>query len=212
MTSVAAGTRLVLRTTDGEIAVRTLADVELEPGWSIPVMANVAALTGADGTIEIVTPIGPVQVEAHLVVTQDRMHLEAGSGDRDEALLAQQRRDDVRGPLSLPLRGAAVDALSREALTEVQLEGSTVSVSAGGLAATLSESLDAPHGARLYLEIELPDGQLVPTVVSVVSLNEGRLRARFVDIAPVDRERLVRMVFAEQRRQLAERLNVRGER
>jgi hypothetical protein len=200
----------VLQTPDGDIAVRALAEVELSPGWSIPVLASVASLTGADGTVEIGTPMGLLAVQAHLVVNGGRMHLEAGAATDGESALAQ-RRDDVRGRLEMPLRGAPVDALSRDALTEVQLEGATVSVSAGGLAATLSESLDAPPGARLYLEIELPGGQLVPAVVSVISLSEGRLRARFLDIAPADRERLVRMVFAEQRRRLAERLEVRGD-
>jgi hypothetical protein len=205
MTSVPARSRLVLSTDAGDVPLRSLHEVDLVAGWAIPVIAPASVLRHGEGRLTLITPNGPVEVDAHLVADGGRLVLRAGKAAPGATVVVQQRRAHVREGVELCLRGAAVDRPSQDALTEAAIDGSTLSVSAGGLQARVESALDAPSGARLYLELELPGGQLVPCVVSVVELSGGLLRARFVDIAPVDRERLVRLVFAEQRIRLAER-------
>jgi len=205
MATVPARSRLVLCTGAGDVPLRSLREVELVPGWAIPVIGPAMVLGHGDGRLQLATDAGLVELDAHLVASDGQLVLRAGKAAPGGAVVVQQRRADVREGLELGLRGAALDALGHDALTEAAIDGSTVSVSAGGLQARVEATLDAPAGARLYLELELPGGQLVPCVVSVVELGGGLLRARFVDIAPVDRERLVRLVFTEQRIRLAER-------
>lgn len=60
-------------------------------------------------------------------------------------------------------------------------------------------------GARVFVELQLPDAGLVPAVVRVVAGDDQRVRVAFVDVAPIDVERLVALVFRVQREQLAER-------
>lgn len=210
MASVQAGSRMILRTPTGAVTLRALETVELGQDWSLPVLAPIKALTDNVGVLEVPGVDGVLAAQAYLVMTDGRLELRPGSPGPEAQPVLQQRRGDVRGAVELPVRGAALDAVDApatqdDARTEVQLEGATLSVSAGGILAELADGAIAPTGARLYLELELPDGVLVPCVVSVVESVPGRLRARFVDIAPVDRERLVRLVFVEQRRQAAAR-------
>lgn len=205
MGSVVAGSRLVLRTPTGAVTLRALDTVDLTDGWCLPVLAPIKALTDSVGVLEIPHVDGVLQVAAYLVMTDGRLELRPGSPGPDARPVLQQRRGDVRGAVELAVRGAALDTAQGEEPTEVALEGSTLSVSAGGILAELADGTVAPVGARLYLELELPDTGLVPCVVTVIESVPGRLRARFVDIAPIDRERLVRLVFVEQRRQAAAR-------
>ncbi len=214
MTSVPAGSRLVLCTDAGDVPLRSVREVDLVEGWAIPVIAPASVLGHGEGRLRLSTSGGPAELSAHLVAGGGQLVLRAGKAAPGATVVVQQRRADVREEVELGLRGAVVDALGQDALAETTIDGATVSVSAGGLrarleAARVEAALDAPAGARLYLELELPGGQLVPCVVCVVELRGGLLRARFVDIAPVDRERLVRLVFAEQRLRLAERRLVR---
>jgi hypothetical protein len=62
---------------------------------------------------------------------------------------------------------------------------------------------------RLFLELELPEGPIVPAVVSLVGIRPfgvygclDELRGSFEDISAADRERLVKLVFERERRAL----------
>lgn len=203
MTRVSTGARLVLRTDNGSVTLRALRDVQLEGRWTVPVLAPLRALQGGDGVVEIATDTGLFSAPAHLRVRDGVLDLALGSTDTPALL---QRRDDVRGRIAVPLRAVAADRAAEQAWGQAVLEGVTIDISAGGLSADLHpRSASAPRGARLYLELTLPDGTLVPAVVSVVQVADRRLHGRFVDIAPADSERLARLVFQLQRQELAGR-------
>jgi hypothetical protein len=51
----------------------------------------------------------------------------------------------------------------------------------------------------------LPGETLAPAVVEVVRYAERALQVRFLDVAPLDRDRLAGLVFEAERRLLAER-------
>jgi len=207
MASVPAGSRLVLRTSNGVVTLRALRAVVLTDGWSLPVLAPLRALEDGDGVLEVATDTGMFSVAAHLRLADGVLELRPGSSS---APALKQRRQDVRGRVNLPLRAAAVDAAAEQAFADAIVEGVTLDVSAGGVGIDLHpRSILTPYGSRLYLELSLPEGPLVPAVVAVVELSDRRLHGRFLDIAPVDRERLVRMVFDEQRRELKARARLR---
>jgi hypothetical protein len=212
MVAVASGDRVVLRTDDGYVALRVLRGAELVGSWQVHVLALVGRDRGAAGTLELARDGGGVvRLPARLGVVDGALVLQSGHAQAPTGPLVsddgEQRRDDVRGELHLPVRAAALDGQAEHAFGGRVVLGHTLDVSAGGarldlpgLAATLDE------GCRLYLEGELPDGQLAPAVVSVVCHEPGGpVRVRFVDVAPIDRERLVRLVFEAERRLLAER-------
>jgi PilZ domain len=212
MVAVAPGDRVVLQTDDGYVALRVLRGAELVGSWQVHVLALVGRAPTAAGTLELARDGGGVdRLPARLGVVDGALVLQAGHASAPTGGLVsddgEQRRDDVRGELHLPVRVAALDGHGEEAFHGRVIVGHTLDVSAGGarldlpgLSATLSE------GCRLYLEGELPGGQLAPAVVSVVHHEpSGPVRVRFVDLAPVDRERLVRLVFEAERRLLAER-------
>jgi len=203
MTTIGRGSRLVLRTERGPLPLRTLADVRLSGRWSVPVLAPLRALGDGDGVLEASTPSGELSLAAHLRLRDGVLELCPGTAG---APALRQRRQDVRGRLGLPLRAAAADAAAVRAFSDDVVEGVTLDVSAGGLGVDLHpRSGPTPYGTRLYLELSLPDHRLVPAVVSVVELSDRKLHGRFVDIAAADREHLVRLVFIEQRRELAAR-------
>jgi hypothetical protein len=207
MASVSAGSRLVLRTTTGTVSLRALRDVELQGRWSVPVLAPLRALSDGDGVLEMITETGLYSVAAHLRLEDDVLELCPGTGSAPTLL---QRRQDIRGRVSLPVRAAALDAAAERVLADRVVEGVTLDVSGGGVGVDLHpRSEPTPYGARLYVEISLPGGTLMPAVVAVVELSDRRLHGRFVDIAPIDRERLVRLVFEEHRRELLARRRLR---
>jgi hypothetical protein len=214
MVSVDPGTRIVLRGAGGEVALRALAPAELDGAWEVPVLASVASLREGAGEAEVLTPQGPATLEAHLAVVDGRLCLRAGT---DGEVTFRQRREDVRGRLELPLRGAPVRSAAGgrpgdDVLQDQPFEGVTTSVSGGGVGLRLHDGRPLPPpGTRLYLEIEIADGDLVPAVVAVVASGAASLvRTRFLDIAPRDRERLVHLVFRHERETLARRRRVRG--
>jgi hypothetical protein len=193
----------VLRTTNGPITLRALREVSLEGRWAVPVLAPLRALQDGDGVVEIVTDTGLYSGSAHLRVADGVLELLPGAADAPTLL---QRRGDVRGGITLPLRAVAADGAAQRVLGAAILEGVTLDVSAGGLSADLHpRSTPTPRGARLYLELTLPSGEVMPAVVSVVHVEDRRLHARFVDVAAADTERLARLVFEHQRLALAAR-------
>ena len=220
--SVAAGSRLLVHMAGGGTAVlRSLRAVSLSDGWCIPVLADAAALAAPATAVDLPTDDGMVRVDVELVRLDGALALHA-PGLADAVLV--QRRSDLRGALRLRVRGALLSAgpvrrarggAETVAATPSDLpaavEGTTLSVSAGGVALCVDgPGGTLPAGARLYAEFELPGGELVPAVLAVVEHAEGDagssfLRGRFLDISPRDRERLVKLVFARHREELAAR-------
>jgi hypothetical protein len=88
---------------------------------------------------------------------------------------------------------------------DVVLQGVTATGSGGGLSVDLRAAAGLVPGARIYVEIGMPGGDLAPAVMTVLEHDGPRVRAEFVDISQLDRERLVRLVFTRQRAELAER-------
>jgi c-di-GMP-binding flagellar brake protein YcgR len=164
------------------------------------------------GVLELPTVGGPVvRLPARLAVVDGAVVLQAGRSENPTGVAPSadlpQRRVDVRAEVHLPVRAAAVDGRGERALHGAVLVGHTLDVSAGGARLDL-HGLGAglADGCRLYTEIELPGGQLAPTVVAVVRHDPpGPAQVRFLDVAPIDRERIVRLVFEAERRLLAER-------
>ncbi|HYY09328.1 MAG TPA: PilZ domain-containing protein [Kineosporiaceae bacterium] len=211
MVAVAAGDRVVLRTPDGHLALRALHAADLVGAWRLQVLAPVGRADRVVGTVEVAGPAGgTVRLPARLALGDDGLVLQAGRADEPTGTLADpdegQRRQDVRGEVHLPVRVAALDGRGEEALHGAVLEGHTLDVSAGGTRLALP-GLRTPlaPGARLYVELTLPGDQLAPAVVEVVAGADGGPQVRFLDLAPVDRERLARLVFDAERRLLAER-------
>lgn len=211
MTHVGRGSRLALRLDGRRVHLRALADLDLSGDWSLPVLALAPSLSDADGHVDVVTDSGVVTFVARLVHDVEGLVLRPVGG---LPAVRVQRREDVRGSLALPLRAAVLDARARVDLADLAFHGATVTVSAGGVSVDPGETgrgvEQLPVGARLFLEIELPDDVLVPAVVALVQTGASGLRGAFVDIAAADRERLVRLVFAEQRRELASRRRSRS--
>jgi PilZ domain-containing protein len=215
MASVAAGSRLLIRleqdSGDGPpLVARGLRRADLDDDWVIPVLVDADGLPPGDGSprrgvAEVLTDAGPRRLEAELM-HDDHVLVLRTPGLR-AAAFTEQRRENVRGEVQLPLRGTVLAGGRSEPGTEAlaDLNGVTASVSAGGICAALETGVTMPAGARIYVELSMPGGDLAPCVLSVVASEDGQLRARFIDISPLDRERLVRLVFARQRAELAAR-------
>lgn len=220
MTSVAAGSKLIVHGAQGTVVLRSLRTVELEGGWQVSVLGDLAALqsAGIDGgtlPVDFATDQGLLRLEAEVLVGDGSFLLKV-PGLRTAALV-EQRRENVRAGVRLPLRGtvlsSGVDTRSQaeadldQGGAQVILDGITETVSAGGISAQLAAGTIVP-GARIYLELAMPGGNLAPAVLSTLGQAGTIIRAEFVDISPLDRERLVRLVFSQQRAELAGRRHV----
>jgi hypothetical protein len=219
MTSVASGSRLLIHGAEA-VVLRTLRPVQLEGGWSVAVLGDVAALLAAElapGPVvaEFSTDHGPLRLDAEIVQGEGSFLLRA-PGLRTAAMV-EQRREDVRALVRLPLRGTVLSAVAtRSQATEdidarsaetagVMLAGTTETVSGGGISVELPDQPGVTPGMTIYVELVMPGGDLAPAVLTVIDHDGPTVRARFVDISPLDRERLVRLVFTRQRADLAER-------
>jgi hypothetical protein len=207
MATVAAGTRLVLRAADRSVPLRVLREVPVVGEWTVPVLAPAdPGLADLAGEVDVPTDRGVLTLRAHLRLDGDGLTLRPGGG----APLLVQRRSDVRADVRL-----AVQAVSEQEVrlrpveadtVEPTLAGTTVSLSAGGLGLRVPpEQAVAGRSGRFYAELSLPGDRLVPVILDVVGADAALLRARFERIAPGDREALVRLVFEQQRRELAAR-------
>jgi hypothetical protein len=211
LVAVSPGDRVVLRTTDGHVALRVLRTADLVGAWRLHVLAPAGRAGRVAGVLELAGPAGgTVRLPARLAIAEDGLVLEAGQAGEPTGTLADpeqgQRRLDVRGELHLPVRVAALDGLGEQALRGKVLAGHTVDVSAGGARLDLPGlRTRAAEGARLYVELTLPDEAVAPAVVDVVGHAAGTLQVRFIDLAPLDRDRLAGLVFEAERRLLAER-------
>ncbi len=199
------GSHLTLHATAGRVPMRLLGecDVEFDSGWSLPVLAALPDLVEVTGAVHITTAVGVLTVAARLAHEGSGLMLRPVEA---AAARTEQRRGAVRGPLTLPLRGAVLEAPSRPDLADLVFDGVTVDVSESGISFTGTEPV-GPAGllsadAVVFVELTLPSGRPVPAVVRLIG--DGRpLRGHFADIARADAEQLVRLVFAEQRRRLA---------
>lgn len=220
MTTVAAGSRLLVHGGKAPVVLRTLRAAQLRGGWSVDVIGDVAALqaaglTGRTAVVEFPTAEGPMRLDVKVVQEDGSLRLQA-PGLRAAAVI-DQRRTSVRAPVRLPLRGAVLATASTSTRSQaavnitadgarrVVLTGTTETVSSGGISLELPGADGISAGASIYVELEMPGGALAPAVLSVLDHDGRTLRARFVDISPLDRERLVRLVFIRQRAELAER-------
>jgi hypothetical protein len=221
MSTVAAGSKLLVQGTQAPVVLRTLRPARLEGGWAVAVLGDVAAvqaagLTGRTVAVEFPTENGPVRLDAEVVHADGNFLLRAPG--LQPAAIVEQRRENVRALVRLPLRGTvlAATALTRfQAAEQIAdgvggelggiLAGSTETVSGGGISLELPGAAGVLTGTRIYIEIGMPGGDLAPAVLSVLERDGSTLRAQFVDISPLDRERLVRLVFTRQRAELAER-------
>ena len=196
MATVAAGTRLVLAADGRRLPLRVLRDVPIEGEWAVPVLATASPdLADLAGQVDIPTDRGLFTLRAHLRLDADGLTLRPGGGSP----LLVQRREDVRADVRLPVRVVRVPL------------GDTLNVSAGGVGLRLSHEEDLPWGAsRFAAELALPDDRVVPVVLGVVDADAALLRTRFEQIENRDREALVRLVFEQQRRELAARKRLLG--
>lgn len=227
MASVAWGSRLVVRSGDVRIPMRSLRNVEISgSGWAIPVLADVtrllaAGLPGKPGqkvVADLTTETGPLQVDVEIVATEGDLMLRSPRARPARAAhpgLAGQRRENVRGQVRLEFRGATMSAMPRlrtgrhapgtlaamgpgdGALAD--LVGFTTSVSAGGVGVDLDEGVVPAVGSVVYGEITLPGGDLAPALLIVLEHTGTGFRAEFTDISRIDTERLVRLVFHRER-------------
>jgi hypothetical protein len=225
MASVLAGSRIRVEGAGAALVARSLRTVVLDGGWTVPLLADAAGLQAAGGPplstiVEFPTDAGPLRLDAELIHEADALVLRA-PGLRTAAF-NEQRRENVRGLVHLSLRGTLLGGsapASRDGgpadggpadggpadSGTADLTGVTASISAGGLSADIGATGWLAPGSRIYVELSMPGGDLAPAVLSVLEYQAGRVRARFIDISPLDRERLVRLVFARQRAELAER-------
>jgi hypothetical protein len=214
MTSVAPGSKLRVHGAQAPVVLRSLRPVTLEGGWSVAVLGDVAALQAAELAgrtlvVEFPTDHGPIRLDAELLQADGSFLLRA-PGLRTAAIV-EQRRVDVRALVRLPLRGTVLSAAAtRSEATDdhsagAVLAGTTETVSGGGISVELQGVDGVDAGATIYVELGMPGGDLAPAVLTVINHDGPTVRARFVDISPLDRERLVRLVFTRQRADLAER-------
>jgi hypothetical protein len=193
--SVPARGRLVLRAPNGRSAeLRALSDAPVTDLGVIPVLASQRARAIGEGTAELPTERGVVFVPARLHRNGLELHVTG-------PVRPLQRRTDVRAPIELPLHGTATGAHRAGLLGLVQrteLVGRTVDLSGGGLRARLEPSELADAARELYVELDGSGPRPVGAVLQVVALRSGLLQARFLIIAPADREYLVRRILALQ--------------
>jgi hypothetical protein len=208
MITVTAGDRLVVTTDEGPVAVRVLRDADLVGPWRVDVLAPLGHARPRGGVLEIAHDGEVHRLPVRLALVDGALVLCAGRGPVPPAAPPpEQRREDVRGELHLPVRSTALDAGAEAAFAGGVVNGHTVDVSGGGARLDLRGLRRAvPAGARFYAEFELPGGALAPVVLGTVQHPwPGPLHARFLDVAPADRERLVRLVFEAERSLLLER-------
>ncbi len=199
--SVAAGSRLLLYASTGAIPLRSLAEVTIAGSWRVAVLGPAAAVTAGEGIAELPTDQGLLRVPARIRLVDGVLTL---SPVATAPTVLQQRRRDVRAEVELAVRAADLEGLRANRASAAVVEGKTFSLSAGGFCAYVTCAGTPPGAGQLmYAELELPDGAPVRSTVTVLELRVGCLRAAFTDISRADRERLVRLVSARQREDLA---------
>lgn len=219
MSSLTPGSVVLLHTGQPRpLRVRVLAPVELSGDWSVPVMVAAQEVGAVSGALEVPGPQGVGRVAAQLVRDVSGAVLRAAPVRVGSAAVPLvQRREQVRAPVRLVVRGMllpeGLDRVSDLADGEAELSGHSSDLSGSGLALRwdCGAPTDPPGlGRRLYLELDMPQGHqrrgaLVQVVAEVVASGPAGVQVRFVDLAPIDRERLIALVFQVQRSELARR-------
>jgi hypothetical protein len=194
MTTVIAGSSLVLHTNDGSTHVLlSLAAEVVDGAHSFDVLVP-ADLAGVErGTVEMPTTDGPIWLPAWLDADLGRLHVTLPYSARPK-----ERRLAPRAGLIVPLRGAArlrrPDAGPTDPGTKVWFDGHTVDVGPGGLQARVisRDGLRLPQYMRdVVVELDPDDQhQSVAAVLHVVSLRSDVLRAKFSFVSLTDWTRL----------------------
>lgn len=113
-----------------------------------------------------------------------------------------QRRDNVRLPVSLGL--TVWEIVDDDEDEPPPVIGSVYDLSGGGMQARIPRRLHI--GDRFWVRFELPERGVVETEAVVRRHIAGDVYGlEFVDIAPADRERIIRTIFSIMRQQLARR-------
>lgn len=195
------GTRLTVHHGQGSVVVRTCADVVIDGPWHVVVLAEAPVPTLADAWVELTTGHGVAAIPVRLDVAADGMVLSGG-----RATVVRQRRSDVRGAVQVRVHAAQASD-GPDFFVGPIVSGETVDLSAGGLRAVLPNlpAGIAVEGAATYVELTLPDDSVVQALGSVVRYERGTWQVHFHRIDPGAADRLARLVFAAERRMLAER-------
>lgn len=197
------GTRLTVQHAHGSVVVRTCSDVVVDGPWHVAVLAENPVTTLPEAWVELATAQGVVQLPVRLDHAAHHLVL---SGGRGRLSVIKQRRSDVRGLVQVTVHAAQASDGPDFFIGPIA-SGQTVDLSAGGLRAILP-SLPAGiavQGAGAYVELTLPDESIVQAVGSVVHYERGTWQVHFERIESGAAERLARLVFAAERRMLAER-------
>jgi len=167
----------------------------------ISVIGPTEAISVGVGEVELVTASGVVRLPGR-VVDDGRLTLLVGAPGP-----VTQRRREVRGDVQLPI---VVTLPTRPDQPDQGLRvvrGRTRNLSAGGFLATLDAGTGrtVDPGDVVQIEIQLPDGAVVATRVTVVELTHFGLRAAFTALDTASTDRIARVVFAQERERLAAR-------
>jgi c-di-GMP-binding flagellar brake protein YcgR len=126
-----------------------------------------------------------------------------------------QRREYFRVNVNFPVRYWHVAKDEAQIPPSVSVVRETINLSGGGMMIRVSTPLFT--GKKLGLELDLPCSprrriRCVGQVVRIVSRGEKDLEVglHFVEIDPDDRESIIVFCFAEQRRQLRDKVEVAG--
>ena len=192
---VASVEAVVVRAVEGAAELALLHGSEIPPRFLHRRRATIVPPAGdqrVDGTLLAVP--GP-----HGRVRDDLLHFLQAVVPLAPPRTAPQRRDDARIDLVRPV------AMIPDGFKVGWLNGFTRNVSAGGVLVAGAEALES--GDRLRLRFELDSEEdLIDLLARVVRTDDtwGLRGLRLEDLGTRERERLVRFVFARQRRALAE--------
>lgn len=152
---------------------------------------HVTPLTGEAVSIEWTTGRGLFRGEGIIMAKGDENSL---IWIRLDASSIAQRREHIRVDMIVDIELTQASGLP--------VAGATLDLSGGGMRARMP--LDLVAGEQVDFSILLPDEQPVHGIAEVIRGTEGTGYAfRFISVRPADRERVIRYVFAEHRREFA---------
>jgi hypothetical protein len=208
--TIAAGSTLTLRAAGQRVTLKTLAEASLDSAGGAGAGARVAVIGPSEalglgpGEAQLSTPAGLLSLPARVVDDGHGMVLALGAPPTPPT----QRRNEVRGELELTIHVTLPAPPENPELGAVVVRGRTRNISAGGMLATLDVGTagSVEEGTVLSIDVELPEGAgRVPVKLKVIAVGNFGLRGSFVDLPHVHAERFARMVFAQERAQLAVR-------
>jgi hypothetical protein len=208
--TIAAGSTLTLRAGGQRVTMKTLADARLDTAGGAGAGARVAVIGPSDalglgpGEAQVSTPAGLLLLPARVVDDGQGMVLALGAPPAPPT----QRRNEVRGALELTIHVTLPAPPENPELGSVVVRGRTRNISAGGMLATLDVGTagSIAPGTVLSIDVELPEGAgRIPVKLTLIEVGNFGLRGSFIDLPHVHAERFARLVFAQERAQLAMR-------